>query len=106
MPKYLTRKLSDKDFYLSQAKRPPRPGKYSQYRGVSRGSKNYPYRTVFMYKGRRYYLGSFETEVEAALAYNKAALAIIGPHAIINDVSQTNLDNTQSRGDDCKDGTG
>ncbi len=33
---------------------------------------------------RRQYIGSFDTEIEAAKAYNKAALAIYGPQARLN----------------------
>lgn len=40
------------------------------------------------HKGKRYYLGSFATELEAAKAYNKAALAIIGSYAIINQLPE------------------
>ena len=36
----------------------------------------------------QYYLGSFATELEAAKAYNKAALAIIGSYAIINQLPE------------------
>lgn len=86
MVSYLTKAMSDKDFYLSQARRPLKKNKFSKYRGVSKGSRNNPYRAMLTYKGRRYYLGEFATEDQAALAYNKAALAIIGSHAIINDV--------------------
>jgi hypothetical protein len=84
---YLTRKMSDKDFYLSQASR-PRPGNaFSQYRGVSKGNKGM-YRAVLTFKGKRYYLGTYEHEIDAAHAYNKAALAIIGDYALINELPE------------------
>ena len=87
MVSYLTRKMSDKDFYLSQASRPRPATAYSQYRGVSKGNKGL-YRAMLTYKGRRYYLGTHESEADAARAYNKAALAIIGDHALINEVAE------------------
>jgi hypothetical protein len=43
---------------------------------------------MITHKGKRYYLGSFATELEAAKAYNKAALAIIGSYAIINQLPE------------------
>jgi hypothetical protein len=39
------------------------------------------------WRGRRYYLGSFKTEREAALAYNIHAQKIIGGLALLNDLS-------------------
>jgi len=84
---YLTRKMSDKDFYLSQASRPRPANAFSKYRGVSKGNKSM-YRAVLTYKGRRYYLGNYEDELDAARAYNKAALAIIGDYALINELPE------------------
>lgn len=83
---YFKTHLTEKEYYLSLAKRKQNPGRISKYRGVTKGSKNLPFRSQLSYKGKRYYLGAFETEVEAAKAYNRAALAIIGPHAVINDI--------------------
>lgn len=89
MASYYRKSISDKDYYLSQANRPLRPGKFSKYRGVSKNrSEKEPYRAVFSYKGKRYYLGSFATEIQAAKAYNKAALAIIGDYAVINQIPE------------------
>jgi hypothetical protein len=82
---YLSRKMSDKDYYLSQASRPRAANAYSQYRGVSKGNKGM-YRTVLTFKGKRYYLGQYENELDAARAYNKAALAIIGDYALLNEI--------------------
>jgi AP2 domain len=90
MATYYKKTMSDKEYYLSQALRPLRPNKTSQYRGVSRNSKSEkePFRAMITHKGKRYYLGSFATELEAAKAYNKAALAIIGSYAIINQLPE------------------
>ena len=85
MVSYLTRKMTDKDFYLSQASRPRPATAFSQYRGVSRGNKGM-YRANLTFKGKRYYLGNYEKEIDAARAYNKAALAIIGDYALINEL--------------------
>lgn len=75
-------------YYLSMANRPRPEGASSAYRGVSRsGRPNMPWRAALGYRGRRYYLGIYATEREAALAYNRAALRIIGDHAVINEVT-------------------
>jgi hypothetical protein len=47
-----------------------------------------PWRAALGYRGARYYLGNHATEREAALAYNRAALRIIGDHAVINEVGE------------------
>jgi hypothetical protein len=89
MASYYRKSMSDKDYYLSQARRPLLKNKSSQYRGVSKTkSDKEPYRAMLTHKGRRYYLGGFATELEAAKAYNKAALAIIGDYAIINQLPE------------------
>ena len=85
MVSYLTRKMTDKDFYLSQASRPRAANAYSKYRGVSKGNKGM-YRATLTFKGKRYYLGTYENEIDAARAYNKAALAIIGDYALLNEI--------------------
>jgi hypothetical protein len=82
-------KIPDKDYYLALANRPQARGTVSQYRGVTRGNYKNPYRAQFSYQGRRYYLGNYATELDAAKAYNRAALAVIGPHAVLNDLSHS-----------------
>lgn len=97
MTYYFNRKMSDKDYYLAMARRPQPKNKYSKYRGVTVGTKKQPYRAVLVYQAVRHYLGNFNTELEAAKAYNEAALRIIGPHAVLNDLSDSeNPDSTQS----------
>jgi hypothetical protein len=74
-------------YYLSMANRPRPAAASSPYRGVSRtNSERLPWRAALGYRGMRHYLGTYATEREAALAYNRAALAIIGDHAVINEV--------------------
>lgn len=57
--------------------------KTSQYRGVSiyRMKDKLQWRAGLTYNGKRYFLGTFETEDEAAFAWNEAVLRIIGPLA-------------------------
>lgn len=84
---YFNSTMTAEAYYLSQANRPKRAGAASPYRGVSRStSPTLPWRAALGYRGRRYYLGTYATEREAALAYNRAALRIIGAHAVINGI--------------------
>ena len=76
-------------YYLSMANRPRPANRASVYRGVSRSTNpKLPWRAALGYRGGRYYLGNHATELEAALAYNRAALAIIGEHAVINEITE------------------
>ena len=89
MGSYLTKKMSEKEKYLSLANRPPKTNSSSPFRGVSRSTRpKDKWRAGLTYKGRRYYLGVHDTEIEAAKAYNRAALAIIGDHAVINEIPE------------------
>jgi len=88
--RYLNRKMSDVDFYTAMANRPVPVNKFSKYRGVSKNSCNpkKPYRVGFTHAGVTYYFGSFESEIEAAKAYNVEALRVIGSHAKLNVVDE------------------
>jgi hypothetical protein len=44
------------------------------------------------WRGRRYFLGSFNSEEEAAKAYNKHAAILIGKMALLNDLIPTACD--------------
>jgi hypothetical protein len=83
---YCRKKLSDKDYYLSQARRPLRKNAYSRFRGVTKGTATHPYRAALTHMGVRYQIGVYTCELEAARAYNEAALRIVGDYAILNDI--------------------
>jgi hypothetical protein len=53
-------------------------------RGVFSTTK--PWKSEIAVGGRKFWLGSFHTQYEAALAYNEAALLIHGPDAILNSI--------------------
>jgi hypothetical protein len=76
-------------YYLAMANRPRPAWAASVYRGVSRScNPKLPWRAALGYRGARYYLGNHATEREAALAYNRAALSVIGDHAVINQITE------------------
>jgi hypothetical protein len=83
---YYRKRMSDKDFYLSQARRPLRKDAFSRFRGVTKGTATHPYRAAITHMGVRYQIGVYECEIEAARAYNEAALRIVGDYAILNDI--------------------
>ena len=72
--------------YRSYASRPRRANTSSSYRGVSFRRRTGLWIAQVYWRGKRYYLGSFRSEVEAARAYNRHAAAIIGSLALLNDV--------------------
>jgi hypothetical protein len=87
MPGYFRRKMTDEAYYLSMANRPLPKNKFSKYRGVNKNNNPAkPYRVCFKHKGINYYVGAYVNEEDAAKAYNKAALKIIGAHAVLNEI--------------------
>jgi hypothetical protein len=86
MASYYRKKISDEAYYLSQARRPQKANAFSPYRGVTKGSPTHPYRVAITHKGVRHHIGLFEDELEAARAYNEAALRIIGHYAVLNEL--------------------
>jgi group I intron endonuclease len=63
----------------------------SEYHGVSFDGKKY--NSSFTHKGEGIYLGRFQYEIEAALAYNEVAIEFYGINARINQISQEEIDN-------------
>jgi hypothetical protein len=77
----------------NQANTKKKPGKYSsKYKGVSFAGKMSKWKSGIMVKGKSIHLGYFVSEVEAAEAYNKAALEYFGEFAGLNDLPKATPD--------------
>jgi hypothetical protein len=78
-----TRRISPEERWLRLTGRPQSIRGASKYRGVSIYNKDHerPWQATLAYKGKRFRAGVFATEEEAALAWNKMALRIVGPLA-------------------------
>lgn len=75
-------RYSKAERWLMLSSRRPATGKSSRFHGVARnGSSEKPWRAMLRFDGRNYFGGAFRTEEEAALAWNRLALSIIGPIA-------------------------
>jgi hypothetical protein len=70
-----------------------RKGGSSKYKGVhkTRDNKVKPFRASIKFNQKCINLGNFAAELDAAIAYNKAALHYFGEFALLNDVSENSL---------------
>lgn len=59
-------------------------GGTSQFKGVAWYARYGKWRVAFRWQGRNYFVGYFEDEIEAALAYNRAILPLVGEFARLN----------------------
>lgn len=65
-----------------------RPGGTSLYKGVSFHKKMGKYMAAIRRGGSGYYLGYFESQEDAAIAYNKKAVELFGEFAHLNTIVQ------------------
>ena len=75
-------RLTDEEFQALTERRPV----WSAYRGVSWRSDRQKWRAYIQVRYRTIWLGYFSTEIEAAQAYNVAALEHHGAKAVLNEV--------------------
>jgi group I intron endonuclease len=64
----------------------------SKYMGVGYRKESGRWRATIHEKNVTYSLGTFETEIEAALAWNQACLELFGSKAILNIIPQSEID--------------
>lgn len=69
---------------------PDKTGKHPRYKGVSfrTDMRSKPWYAQIEADGKKRYIGYYETEVEAARAYNEAALRFHGEYARLNTLPQ------------------
>ena len=78
--------VEDAELVVKQPK-PPNAGKgygRSRYRGVSWDKTSGKWRAMIGFNGKRHSAGRYDTEYEAALAYDEKARELMGPAAYTN----------------------
>ena len=93
---YLNKNRSPEEIYRKLSNRNSGRKRFSVYRGVTKGSRpQKPYRVSVCFQGVKYFLGEFENELDAARAYNKGALRIIGEAALLNELPEESQNKTE-----------
>jgi hypothetical protein len=70
-----------------------RKGASSKYLGVCFLNIKKKWTAIIRYENDPFCLGEFKYEIEAALAYNNAAMELYGYKAVLNDIPQDDIDN-------------
>jgi group I intron endonuclease len=93
---FYNKKHSDetkKAIAIKSAGRKARENTYSLFVGVSFRKKENKWRAYIAYERKRFELGLFTYEIEAAMAYNEAALELYGFNAKLNIISNEEIEN-------------
>lgn len=79
--------LRDSTNGQNQANKFKRPNCSSQYKGVSFNKQKGQWRSLISFENKRFFLGYFDSEKEAALMYNEAALKLYKDYSRLNEVT-------------------
>ncbi len=60
-----------------------------QYKGVRRASKGDKWQAYITYEKKQLHIGHFQTEIEAAIAYNRKSFELFGDVSLLNNVEDT-----------------
>lgn len=82
----------DKNFVLSSPI-PKKHEQYSKFSGISFSINENKWLSYISVDNKRQYLGYFQTELEAAIAYNEASLEFYGSKAKLNNISEEEFNN-------------
>ncbi len=70
----------------------------SVYKGVFLRKRSGRFEALIGIKGKRIYLGSFDSEIDAARVYNKAALEHFGEFAVLNEIDESRRSDADANG--------
>lgn len=76
------------NFSQNQANSPKEKGKTSRFKGVTWNKTGKSWMSVIIVNAQNMYLGNYQTQEAAALAYNDAAIKYFGSFALLNEFTE------------------